>query len=170
MGRLGPLDLSFLTRQPSRIAYAFSTDAKTIYNVDNWPGADQKIVPKAPTVIQYETDSKTSFKWGYEVDPLADNKITNLKLLLDPDQPRPYLVPTYVKTEMERLPKPPVDIISDYIGAIFKHAVAEIERESLDDSFLDNFERRFVLTVPAVWSDKAKSMTLEARYRAPNLA
>lgn len=64
---------------------------------------------------------------------------------------------------MERLPKSPVEIISDYMGAIFKHAIAEIEGESLDPTFLNNFERRFVLTVPAVWSDKAKSMTLEAR-------
>lgn len=46
----------------------------------------------------------------------------------------------------------------------------EIEAESLDPAFLANFERRFVLTVPAVWSDKAKSMTLEARYILPGLS
>lgn len=101
---------------------------------------------------------------------MAADKITNLKLLLDPDQPRPYLVPTYVEDEIARLPKSPVEVISDYMGAIFKHAIAEIEAESLDPAFLDNFERHFVLTVPAVWSDKAKSMTLEARYILPGLS
>ncbi|KAK1831182.1 hypothetical protein QBC39DRAFT_372068 [Podospora conica] len=150
----------------SGVSYAFSTDKETIYTIKNWPGAEDKIVPKAPTVIQYEIDSKTSFKWGYDVDPLADNKITNLKLLLDPDQPRPYLVPTHVEDEMAKLPKSPVEVISDYIGAMFKHAIVEIDSESLDPTFLDNFEKRFVLTVPAVWSDKAKNMTLEAAKRA----
>lgn len=52
---------------------------------------------------------------------------------------------------------------ADYMKAIFKHAMKEIEEESLDASFLDGLEKRFVLTVPAVWSDKAKKMTLEVR-------
>ena len=127
-------------------------------------------MPKTPTVIEYEIDSKTSFKWGYEVSPLAERKITNLKLLLDPDQPRPYFIPRDAEAELAKIPKAPVDAISDYMGAIFKHALAEIKSTSLDPSFIDSFEKRFVLTVPAVWSDKAKSMTLEARYKPSKLS
>lgn len=88
-----------------RIAYAFSTDPEKIHTVTNWPGAEDRIVPKAPTVIQYEIDSKTSFKWGYEVDPMSENKIDNLKLLLDPDQPRPYSIPIDVKAEIGKASK-----------------------------------------------------------------
>ena len=155
--------------KPFSIAYAFTTDPDKIYTVTNWPGAEDRIVPKAPTVIQYDVDSKTSFKWGYEVDQLDENKIANLKLLLDPDQPRPYFIPTDAEAEMAKLPKSPVEVISDYMGVIFKHAIAEIEGESLDPKFLDGFQKHFVLTVPAVWSDKAKSMTLQVRSRSSKL-
>jgi len=164
------LNAHFLTRTFFSIAYAFSTDTEKIYTITNWPGAEDRIVPKTPTVIEYEIDSKTSFKWGYEVSPLAERKITNLKLLLDPDQPRPYFIPRDAEAELAKIPKAPVDAISDYMGAIFKHALAEIKSTSLDPSFIDSFEKRFVLTVPAVWSDKAKSMTLEARYKPSKLS
>lgn len=67
-----------------RIAYAFTTDPEKIYTITNWPGADDTVVPKAPTVIEYEIGSKTSFKWGYEVDPLSETKIANLKFVARP--------------------------------------------------------------------------------------
>lgn len=58
-----------------------------------------------------------------------------------------------------------MEVISDYMGAMFKHAIAEIVRESLDPDFLDSFQKRFILTVPAVSSDKAKSLTLRVSSR-----
>ena len=58
-----------------------------------------------------------------------------------------------------------VEVASDYIKAIFEHALAEIEADVLDPSFLDGYKKAFVLTVPAVWSDKAKDMTLRVRMR-----
>jgi len=91
---------------------------------------------------------------------MLDDRITGLKLLLDPHQPRPYFIPTNIEAEIAKLPKPVLEVASDYIGAIFQHAMKEIESESLDPSFLDNYQKEFVLTVPAVWSDQAKDMTL----------
>jgi len=43
---------------------------------------------------------------------------------------------------------------------MYDHAMAEVEGEYLDGEFLENYQQQFVLTVPAVWSDKAKDMTL----------
>jgi hypothetical protein len=40
--------------------------------------------------------------------------------------------------------------------AITKHALASIEEEFLDPQFLQNFEKKFVVIVPAFWSDKTK--------------
>lgn len=96
-----------------------------------------------------------------------DDKITGLKLLLDPDQPRPYYIPTNIQAEMAKLPKPVLEVASDYMRALFQHALKEIESESLDPSFLDNYQKQFVLTVPAVWSDKAKDMTLRVGLHLP---
>jgi hypothetical protein len=143
----------------SSIAYAFSTDSGKIYTITNWPGGEDIIAPKVPTVIRYDPGSTTSFQWGYEITSL-DDKITALKLLLDPDQPRPYFIPTNVEVEMAKLPKTVLEVASDYMGSVFKHALKEIKSESLDPSFLESFQKQFVLTVPAVWSDKAKDMTL----------
>jgi hypothetical protein len=50
--------------------------------------------------VEQEADSKNLFKWGYEINPRDENKIANLKLLLDPDQPRPYYISTDVEAEM----------------------------------------------------------------------
>ena len=103
----------------------------------------------------------TDFKWGYQIDSSSTNQIEGFKLLLDPDQPRPYYIPYDLKAENARLPKTAVEVTSDYMRAIFRHAITEIECESLDKTFLAGFQKRFILTVPAVWSDKAKSLTLQ---------
>ncbi|KAH6662561.1 hypothetical protein B0J14DRAFT_707549 [Halenospora varia] len=150
----------------SGIAYAFSTDPEKVYTITNWPGGEDQIVPKAPTVIKYDSGSKTSFQWGYELEMSLEDKITGLKLLLDPDQPRPYFIPTNIQAEIAKLPKPVLEVASDYMRAVFEHALKEIESESLDPSFLENYQKQFVLTVPAVWSDKAKDMTLRAARNA----
>lgn len=59
---------------------------------------------------------------------------------------------------MAKLPKPVLEVASDYMRSVFHHALKEIESESLDPSFLESFQKQFVLTVPAVWSDKAKNI------------
>jgi len=83
-----------------------------------------------------------------------------VKLLLDPDQPEPLYLPAgNKKKEIKRLPKEPVDVASDFIGAIYTHAMAKIESKVPRDYFL-LCQKQFVLTVPAVWSDKAKDKTL----------
>ncbi|KIY01243.1 uncharacterized protein Z520_02795 [Fonsecaea multimorphosa CBS 102226] len=45
----------------SGIGYAFSNDPEKIHIIDSFPGGD-RLAPKAPTTIQYEAGSKTSFK------------------------------------------------------------------------------------------------------------
>jgi hypothetical protein len=88
------------------------------------------------------------------------DRITGLKLLLDPDQPRPYYIPTNIPAELAKLPKSTLEVATDYLRALYEHAMAEVAGEYLDGDFLDNYQKQFVLTVPAVWSDKAKDMTL----------
>ncbi|EMR64084.1 putative heat shock 70 kda protein 12a protein [Eutypa lata UCREL1] len=141
-----------------RVAYAFTNDHEKIYTVDTWPGADDRIVPKTPTTLQYEHDSITKFKWGYQLDQSNEEKIVGLKLLLDPDQNCPYQIPADTQTEIEQLPKPVVEIASDYIRSIFQHALKEIEKGYFP-GFINGFKKQYILTVPAVWSDPAKALT-----------
>lgn len=102
-------------------------------------------------------------KWGYELDEFDTHKVEGIKLLLDPDQPRPlYLAVSDVQAELERLPKEPIDIAADYIEALYKHSMAVISGK-WPEGFLSLLQKKFVLTVPAVWSDKAKDSTLRVR-------
>ncbi|KID59176.1 Hsp70 family protein, partial [Metarhizium hybridum] len=150
----------------SGVAYAYSTDPENIWTISDWPGGEDRLVPKAPSVLKYEDGSTTSFQWGYQLDLTRDANITELKLLLDPDQPRPYFISSNVQAEMARLPKGVMDVASDYMRVMLQHAVKQIEKEVMDRSILDNYQKKFVLTVPAVWSDKAKDLTLRAARNA----
>ncbi|KAK8068095.1 hsp70 protein [Apiospora saccharicola] len=131
-----------------------------------WPGDSTGRVSsdvKVPTIISYT--SQTDFKWGYQVK-LNDKSIVGIKLLLDPDQDKPsYLPGSGKRTALKSLPKPAVDIAADYIGAVYNHALQEIRKSSVG-GFFDTCERDVVLTVPAVWSDKAKDLTLQAATKA----
>lgn len=115
--------------------------------------------PKVPTLVGYDPKDPTKFRWGGQVD-WRNNAVHGVKLLLDPSQPRPmYLPTTNVKTELKKLPKDPVDVAADFMGAIYSHALSKIESTRIKDYF-NMCQKQFVLSVPAVWSDAAKDKTL----------
>jgi hypothetical protein len=158
-------DKSTLANENS-IAYAFSTKPDSVYSVTEWSGADGRTVPKTPTVLKYS--SPREFKWGYELDRTVEEKISGIKLLLDPEQERPLFDSTgaaNTQAELKKLGKPPVDVASDYIAAIYKDAMKSIERK-VNKSYLELLDKQFVLSVPAVWSEKAKDATLRAARNA----
>ncbi|OCL00822.1 actin-like ATPase domain-containing protein [Cenococcum geophilum 1.58] len=149
----------------SGIAYAFSSKPEEVHCIQEWPGSS-KTVPKSPTVLKYT--SKNNFKWGYELDRTVEEKIVGIKLLLDPQQKRPLFDTAgaaATKAEIAKLGKPPADIASDYIAAIYKHALKVISGK-VPKAYLDMLDKYFVLSVPAVWSDKAKDTTLRAARNA----
>lgn len=84
-----------------------------------------------------------------------------MKLLFDPDQARPSYLPKLEKwSVLAPLNKSAVEIAADYIGAIYKHVMVKIASKVPHD-YLAMCEKKFVLSVPAVWSDKAKDRTLK---------
>ena len=142
-----------------RIAYHFTTKPDQVYSITDWPGAKGRSVPKVPSTIKY-SDNK-SFQWGYELERTLEEKIEGIKLLLDPDQEKPLYVPqSNTEAELKKLGKPALDVATDYIGAIYQHAMSKIEGKYPKD-FLDLLEKQFILSVPAIWSDKAKDATLK---------
>lgn len=84
-----------------------------------------------------------------------------IKLLLDPDQPRPiYLPELNVKSDLKRLNKTVLDVAIDYISVMYKHAM-KVMGTKVPIDYLNDCQKQFVLSVPAVWFDKAKDMTLQ---------
>jgi hypothetical protein len=50
----------------------------------------------------------------------------------------------------------------DYIEALYQHALTVINH-SYPKDFVDMQQKKFVMTYPAVWSDKVKDLTLRVR-------
>ena len=146
----------------SGIAYCFANQRDSnVTAIHEWPGAEGESVPKIPTLINYRHGKGGEFAWGASVNRMEDN-IVGVKLLLDPSQERPMYLPTAnTKRTLKSLPKPPVEIAADFIGAVYRHALSEIAKVVPKDYF-KLCQKEFVLSVPAVWSDAAKNTTLQA--------
>lgn len=110
----------------------------------------------------YDDEDPSKFKWGGQLD-WRDPAVRGVKLLLDPTQDRPdYLPMSGAENDLKNLDMTAASVAADFIGAVYKHALSVVESSVLK-SYFDFCEKDFVLSVPAVWSDKAKDLTLEAR-------
>ncbi|KAF8247626.1 actin-like ATPase domain-containing protein [Wilcoxina mikolae CBS 423.85] len=174
----------------SAIAWAHTSTPDEYEVITQWPGQSGKDWGKVPSDISYNTSirsptpsSRTSdptsdptspsspindpdpqtFKWGFEVPPTDPQKLSWIKILLDPSQPRP----TFVQPKRTTLPrgKSPVAIVTDYLRALRAYTLLTLQRR-LGAEALTNTPVEYVLTVPAVWSDKARATTLEAAIAA----
>lgn len=63
---------------------------------------------------------------------------------------------------MAKLVKPPVEMAADYIRSMYQHAMDHIATKVPEDYLQNEVKKKFVISVPAVWSDKAKDATLRA--------
>ncbi|KAI0542677.1 actin-like ATPase domain-containing protein [Xylaria digitata] len=151
----------------SGIAYAFSIPGKKaeVYPIIDWPGLEGRRQPKVPTLVSYDPKDPNKFKWGGQLD-WRNDAVQGVKLLLDPSQQQPIYVPTSnIKNELKKLPKDPVDVAADFMGAMYSHAISKIETVHPKE-YVRMCQKQFVLSVPAVWSDLAKDRTLRAAKKA----
>lgn len=147
----------------SGVAYAFASNPKDVFSVEEWPNAGGRTYEKCPSVVSYGPTNKV--KWGFGVGDLDKGRIEAFKLLLDPEQGRPAYAPAQnAKKAIKKLPKSVVDVVADYLRLLWNHAHRMIESKYAA-GVLNRFQKRFVLTVPAVWSDRAKIKTLRVFIR-----
>jgi molecular chaperone DnaK (HSP70) len=146
----------------SGVSYCLTANPSEVYVIIEWPGARGKTLEKCPTLLKYAGNGSVS--WGCEVDRTTEGVIEAIKLHLDPEQPKPIYVPAVdTKAELRRLGKAPVAVASDFMSAIFKHASAKIESK-YPAGYFNMLRKQYVLTVPAVWSDKAQDATLRVSF------
>lgn len=82
-----------------------------------------------------------------------------MKLLLDPGQETPLYIPeTHTVAELKKIGKPATEVVTDYITSIYNHALSRIESK-VPAEYLKMCQKKFVVTVPAVWSQKAMDAT-----------
>ncbi|KAG5656912.1 hypothetical protein KAF25_011081 [Fusarium avenaceum] len=130
--------------------------------------------------ISMMTDPSSQFRWGYEVHDLwsipathSDNTnqpLSRFKLLLDGSQRtqriRDDLNDTLVNLKRRKVIKKPLHVIADFLTHLLAHTQSELQKKGFDDSY----HREIVLSVPAIWTEKAcrdmQSCLAEAMQRA----
>jgi molecular chaperone DnaK (HSP70) len=151
--------------------------------IQEWPGRNAEDVPSQ---IRYTSTDASEYKWGYEAsfkgrrDPTAQEIISWFKLLL---QNKEWVVspgdaintnfpqddrtsPAKKSAEIiKSLGITPEKVVTDYLKAL---------RECLLDVFVKTYGKesgqnpkvKYVLTIPAIWNDSAKSQMVNAAQAA----
>lgn len=124
---------------------------------------------KVPTEVAYEYhQSGPKCLWGFQI---LDNMSRHqwIKLGLGPSQKNGIRsrVP-FAQSDCRNIPPPyhasSEDLATEYLRKLHEHTV-EILNSKLGSTF-DSMKLAYVITVPAVWSDKAKEKTLSCAERA----
>ena len=164
------------------VAYAFynkdeqGTDTRRIAEklevFKSWPNTVQHNADKTPTIISYHTDPPT---WGGNVKPQHSPQVAHFKLGLQPKirehysksgsipSTLAYLDPNWVNPVSG---KSAVDFAADYLSAVRKFVIEEALPRQFGKEFLKTQQISYVITVPAIWKDSAKSLTRQAAERA----
>lgn len=145
---------------------------RDVHVIHNWSGKGKPTTAatKTPSRIAYAKENGyATDRWGYEVLPNMKAH-TWMKLLLDSTDTTLFDDPSLAENRAEgilRLPedKTPVQLCADYLENVAKFVMGEMER-FLSKETLAYTSLEFWLTVPAVWSDKAKADTLLAAQQA----
>ncbi|KAF3104676.1 hypothetical protein TWF706_004461 [Orbilia oligospora] len=134
--------------------------------IQQWP-AGSRTSDKVPTEFVYTEDgSRETLKWGFQAQApdLSPRVIRWTKLLLDPDYTN--LVPE-AQEASKKIPhnKAVTELVTDYLSALRAH-ITETLTAVYGPTFLKRSELKYILTVPAIWSEKAKETHLEAAGKA----
>jgi molecular chaperone DnaK (HSP70) len=150
-----------------------------IIAVKSWPNAHQFYSEKAPTVIAYQNGEPIA--WGGRVKSTHTTQIHHFKLGLQSGASETYVysLPNAADTSAlggflidsswrhPALPhKQPVDFAADYLREIRRYVLTEVLPKDFGADFLRNQPIRYVLTVPAIWEEKAIDLTKQAAVRA----
>jgi molecular chaperone DnaK (HSP70) len=175
------------------VSYVSSIDAsaKDVEVIRTWPGPSKPTceVWKTPTIIAYKSEnqhlkamtqsknttqtSNDTMYWGYQVTP-AMNSYAWFKLRLD-DSSKMTDFDDLTVGKMSNsqgkglleLPrgKSVEDVCADFLSCVHDHFMARLTK-TYGSAMLTATPMEFWLTVPAIWSDKAKAVTRSAARRA----
>lgn len=101
-------------------------------------------------------------QWGYQLSDLEE-AIRGIKLLLDNSKVIEFPPAITSIGLLEKEGKTPVECAGDYLKRLFSHAKSIMDKRhfgSLVETCM--WDVQYIVTVPAVWSHKAKDLTLQA--------
>jgi molecular chaperone DnaK (HSP70) len=145
--------------------------AERITLVQRWPDASGAYAEKIPTILSYDSAGVVE-RWGASVRAEDKIKVRYFKLGLQPDAyaGSPAGLRDGFLTEFGwhnvNLNKSPLDIATDYLTEIQRHIHDEYFPSIYPTVWLKNQSFDYVITVPAIWTEKAKALTRQAAVRA----
>ncbi|CAG7943854.1 unnamed protein product [Penicillium salamii] len=148
----------------SGIAWGLASSPGDVEIIQSWPGDGNKTTEKVPTLLAYRG---SKLAWGHQVERSGNrpvDTIEGVKLLLDERQTYQFKPASISKRIIQKMNKTPVDVVADYLERLVAHSMEVLNRRF--STALQTMELQYLLTVPAVWSDKAKDATLRAAHLA----
>ncbi|ORX56246.1 hypothetical protein DM01DRAFT_1334734 [Hesseltinella vesiculosa] len=146
----------------SGCSHAFIQNDEVV-DIVRWPKQNNNVYPKTPTLNFYQGNSNQMTQWGNAARVEMQRPTARTSVLLK--QYKLYLDENIAK-DLPPLPNglTIVDAIADYLHAFHEHVVNELKK-----GFARNYGQhqfRYCLTVPAMWSDRAKATMREAAVKA----
>lgn len=142
--------------------------------INNWPGKPGEC--KTPTRIAYKSENNdlTEDLWGYKANAsLISCSWTKLQLDNDSkedehDDPRLKEAASKVDGAIFHVPqeKKPADVCEDYLRHLYEFFVKRLQEKGTNLLVFNQTPMDCYITVPAVWSDKARALTLKAAKAA----
>ena len=137
-------------------------DKREVHQTDCLIATSQRV----PTLCSYDDNR---MQWGYQtnqsIHPGKQQRlIQGVKLLLDESQKFRYAPAADSHEIIKNMKKTPTEVAGDYLGKLVSHA-----QDVLTHRFgtaLPTMDLKYILTVPAVWPDKAKDLTMQAANQA----
>jgi molecular chaperone DnaK (HSP70) len=135
-----------------------------------WPGSGNRATEKTPTVLAYDNDFHEVVSWGSSVSGGHKNQFAHFKLLLhrpaDPQAAANEVLTMSVESTAIRslnLPrgKTAVDVAADYFRCLYQY-IQSVLQNTYGDKYLATQTLSYVITVPALWSDRSKAFTMRA--------
>lgn len=144
----------------SGVAYAFKNAPNQQYLIKDRRTHYLITSDKCPSVIGYPESGSTI--WGFKASQLQNptKRIDGVKLLLESSRQRLNYAPARdAQANLRRICKAPQAAVRDYLECLVSHANRFIK--STHETYLSNttVTKKYILTVPAIWSDKAKALT-----------
>ncbi|KAG2233575.1 hypothetical protein INT48_009362 [Thamnidium elegans] len=132
-----------------------------VIDIVKWPKQSNNVYPKTPTLSLYRKGSTEILDWGHGARRTAMKPNSSDLLLLSKFK---LYLDEHLKNEVLPNGLNIIDVIADYLRMFHAHVCAELLK-----GFAGNYDQskfRYCLTVPAMWSDRAKAAMREAAIRA----
>jgi molecular chaperone DnaK (HSP70) len=141
----------------------------------SWPGVAGSYSDKVPSILAYDSNGQVT-AWGGNVNSSHLMSVAHFKLGLekgvggyysintDPDTQSP-LEKILANESWKHPDLPNKDAFhhtENFLREIHQYILTEALPKDFGQAFLSNVSIRYVLTVPAIWSDMAKDLTRKA--------